>query len=200
MQPAILAYCVLKGGRAKVNGQTYFAGSQVVDQFLPELYAALGLNYPKFFKMDNLAKLAFLATEALLQSVPNPLHANDNVAQFFMNADSSLDTDLVHQAMINEHRNVSPSVFVYTLPNILMGEIAIKNKWHGENLFILAPDFNVIDWLNEARLLFDLQKATYCIGGWVNCLNGNYEAKLVLAAAYQPAQITIETLKDEFAV
>src|SRR3712207_7721599 len=33
----------------------------------------------------------------------------------------------------------SPSVFVYTLPNIVTGEIAIRNHYHGETHFFVIP-------------------------------------------------------------
>ena len=37
--------------------------------FFNDLYNALKLNYPKFFKMDNLCKTVFLANEVLLKNI-----------------------------------------------------------------------------------------------------------------------------------
>jgi hypothetical protein len=37
-------------------------------EFSKKAYHHLGLSYPKFFKMDNLSKLAFLGAELLLKA------------------------------------------------------------------------------------------------------------------------------------
>ena len=94
-----------------------------------------------------------------------------------------MDTDTKHQQLINGGKKVSPAVFVYTLPNIMMGEIAIKNKWYGENLLILVPDFNFEEWVLEADLLISSGKATYCLGGWVDVYQDNYQVQLYLVEA-----------------
>ncbi len=192
----IRAFCTIHGGRVVVNGaQEFLLESTSTSEFLASAYKGLKLDYPKFFKMDNLSRLAILGTAFLLEQEEN-LDGNDAVALCFMNAQSSLESDWNHQKLINQNRAVSPSVFVYTLPNILMGELAIKHNWHGENLFILANSFNVDDWLDEANKLFLLNKARYCIGGWVNVFEEQYELKLFFAEKGSSAKtISIEKIK-----
>ena len=56
---------------------------------------------------------------------------------------NSLDSDLKHQSGI-ENNAVSPAVFVYTLPNIVIGEISIKYKWKSEGVFFIDEE---IDYL-----------------------------------------------------
>ncbi|WP_321539372.1 hypothetical protein [Flavobacterium piscinae] len=87
--------------------------------------------------MDNLSKLAFLASEVLL-SEQIIAEAENNVALVFANRSSSLDTDVKFQQSIDDKENYypSPAVFVYTLPNICVGEISIKHQLKSENAFL----------------------------------------------------------------
>jgi 3-oxoacyl-[acyl-carrier-protein] synthase-1 len=63
----------------------------------------------------------------------------------------------------------SPSVFVYTLPNIVTGEIAIRNKFYGETSFYVLEhqdDAEINRLIAEAAL----DTATHSvIGGWLEC-------------------------------
>jgi len=56
----------------------------------------------------------------------------------------------------------SPSVFVYTLPNIVTGEIAIRNHFHGETSFYVLPD-------KDEQLMQRVIGATLA-GGSVQCV------------------------------
>ncbi|MBB1546825.1 MAG: 3-oxoacyl-ACP synthase, partial [Capnocytophaga sp.] len=98
--------------------------------FAKKALKALKVEYPKFFKMDNLSKLAFLAAEAVLS--PLSAEAKSRTALLFANRAASLDTDLKHQATIANPQEYypSPAVFVYTLPNICLGEISIRHQLH----------------------------------------------------------------------
>ena len=93
--------------------------------------------------MDNLSKLAFLAADLLLKNEVNEGEEN-NIALLFANKSSSLDTDVKHQESIADRQNYfpSPAVFVYTLPNICMGEISIRHKLYTENSFFIFAQFN----------------------------------------------------------
>ena len=142
----ITSYCRIKNQTIEVNGKAIPIGENNAGAgFLIEAYKQLGLNYPKFHKMDAMCKLGFIATEAALQG-SGFIERNkpENIAIVITNKSSSLDTDRVHQNSINDIDKYlpSPSVFVYTLPNIIIGEIAIKNKIIGENAFFVAESFD----------------------------------------------------------
>jgi len=145
------------------------------------VYKDLDLKYPKFHKMSNLAKLAFLGVE-ILKIDKNLEHYNDDeIALVFSNSYSSLDTDVLHQEKLDSiDAQASPSIFVYTLPNILMGEIAIRNKWFGENLFVLKEAFELEEWKTSANSLIQLNKAKAVIGGWVELFEEEFELKLFM--------------------
>ena len=139
------------------------------------------MNYPKFFKMDNLSKLAFIGSELLLKSVVDATTEN-NIALLFANKSSSLDTDVKYQNSISDDENYfpSPAVFVYTLPNICLGEIAIKNQLKSENSFFIFEAFNSEFMMNYANVLLDTKKADKVLCGWVEYFNEEYKAFLYL--------------------
>ena len=113
--------------------------------FLGNVYKSVELNYPKFFKMDKLCKLGTLAVELMIRNIPDFISFPKNeIAVVFSNNASSLESDRTHAAAIADKQNYfpSPSVFVYTLPNIVVGEIAIKHKITGENAFFVSEKFD----------------------------------------------------------
>lgn len=116
------------------------------DEIITELYRAHVGDYPKFFKMDGLCRLAFIASELVLQA-----EAKQNETQRFTPNETRNVILGNHSASIkndNEYLNTisdgnfypSPALFVYTLPNITTGEIAIRNKYFGETCFFVAEN------------------------------------------------------------
>jgi hypothetical protein len=67
---SISGYVIIKEGRVTYNGSLLFEFPETAPAtFFNDLYNALQINYPKFFKMDNLCKTVFLATEVLLKDI-----------------------------------------------------------------------------------------------------------------------------------
>jgi len=106
---------------------------------IAEFYRSLQIDYPKFYKMDNLSKLGFLASEMIFNDEDNRFIPREDIAVICFNSSSSLDIDTQYQKTIHDNENYfpSPSLFVYTLPNIVTGEIAIRNKFLGETSLCL---------------------------------------------------------------
>jgi len=131
---------------------------------ITELYRSLQLDYPKFFKMDGLSKLGFLASEVILKDDENRFEPREDVAIICFNSASSLDIDTQYQATIqvNENYFPSPSLFVYTLPNIVNGEIAIRNKFMGESFFYICKKFDALQIVDTVKNAF-LDKATSAV-------------------------------------
>lgn len=129
----------LKNNKVIVNGSLVFETGVNTDPitFFKEIYKFLGLNYPKFFKMDPLSKLGFLAVELLLSKTDNQNKENYNI--LLACSHSSIESDTHFQTTIDEPTNYfpSPAVFVYTLPNIVIGEIAIRHQIFGDNCMYL---------------------------------------------------------------
>jgi hypothetical protein len=163
-----------------VNGKELSIPKQdLPSYFFADAYKQLEINYPKFHKMDNLSKLGIIATEAALKGT-DFLKRNSpgDVAIIMSNKASSLDTDRTYQNTIKDknHYLPSPSVFVYTLPNIVIGEIAIKHKITGENAFFVNDAFDAQLLVNQAQIT--PSKAAIC--GWIDYDNGICDALIYL--------------------
>lgn len=134
------------------------------------IYKFMDLSYPKFYKMDILSKYGFLASEMLIsnqETLKN--YEDDAVVLIFANSNSSTLTDLKYQETIaSEKPTPSPSLFVYTLPNILLGEIAIRNKWYGENIFFVLPNFDAEFLANYATAILKKSDTNACLIAWVD--------------------------------
>jgi uncharacterized protein YqgQ len=165
-----------------VNGKVLFkSDDEDFSTFIKNAYKFLQTGYSKFFKMDNLSKLAFLAADILLKE-ENLNEVENNIALIFSNKASSLDTDRKHQAAIENDDAYfpSPAVFVYTLPNICLGEISIKYKLYSENSFFIFDGFNAEHLQLYANSLLRNEKAEKVLCGWINYDENNYEAFLYL--------------------
>ncbi len=145
--------------------------------WLTSIYRHLGIQYPKFFKMDNLCKTGLLAAEFAVRAsdmqVEEDGHPDWSVIVF--NKCSSLDNDKAYQETIKDADNYfpSPSVFVYTLANIVTGEIAIRHRLKGESCSYILPKFDAdeIYHVGLTGLLPEKQINNLLIG-WVNYLDG----------------------------
>lgn len=180
----IQSYCTIENGQVFVNGQLVFeADKPTFADFSKKAYQHFEMAYPKFFKMDSLSKLAFLASELLLKPVTHP-ETENNIALLFANKSSSLDTDVKYQESISDTENYfpSPAVFVYTLPNICLGEISIKHQLKSENTFFIFDAFNPDFTLQYANVLLDTAKSEKVLCGWVEYFKDDYKAFLYLVS------------------
>ena len=175
----------IKPGKLEVNGGSVFHSDAKSDlAFFKDLYLKLNLDYPKFYKMDEVSKLCFLAVEQLLKS-GNWSSENGNATAIVVGTtDGCLESDKKHLASITEEPNLpaSPATFVYTLPNIMLGEVCIRHGITGENTCLIMPyaDYTFIN--QYAHILFDEPETAFCIAGYVNYQPENYKCFLTLYA------------------
>lgn len=179
----IKSYCHIQENSVSLNGKSIFENKGVdFSSFMKSAYKHLNTNYPKFFKMDNLSKLAFLAADLLLNHEKVKPEKEENIAIVLSNRASSLDTDRKHQESIQDQENhyPSPSVFVYTLPNICMGEISIRHKLYSENSFFIFDNFNPSYLYDYSNSLIADGKAEKVLCGWADFDEKQYKAFLYL--------------------
>lgn len=135
---------------------------------LTTLYKQMIGNYPKFYKMDGLSRLGFVASEILLNAEKG--ETDKERAIIFFNHSSSIASDRNYKESINDKDNYfpSPSIFVYTLPNIVTGEIAIRNHFHGETSFFILPDKDerLMEEILQASCRDDQSKSF--LTGWID--------------------------------
>ena len=140
------------------------------DKLLVELYRRYAGDYPKFFKMDTLSRLGFVAAEILLQK-------EKVEAVIFANRSASIKNDTDYLATIAEGNYYpSPSLFVYTLPNIVTGEIAIRHHIQGETAFYILEKPEQLEPIVQSQITCC---PTPILAGWVECSAPNmFYAKL----------------------
>ncbi len=148
--------------------------------FAKILYKESGAEYPKFYKMSDMCKLGFLAAEFLLKDLGEVKAAEPHQKALVLACRaSSLHGDIEYSRTMN---NVpSPALFVYTLANIVTGEIAIRQCFRGEELMLVQNDPESREHEDYIRILMAEGKTKFCISGFVDYdESGNYIADLYL--------------------
>ncbi len=171
-----------------INGNTDYEipaeDAENLSTLAKSVYKNYGIKYPKFYKMDELSKLGFLASEILLKDTELLSdYKSEDIAVVLSNESASLNTDRKYQNTIDDRQNYypSPGVFVYTLPNIPVGEICIRNKIKGENIVFVSETFDKDFIFDYAQILFNTGKAKVCIAGQ---LDYAYPDKSYIAELY----------------
>lgn len=152
-------------------------------ELLLSAFRASGISYPKFHKMDTLSKAGFLATEILLEGTDGRFVPREDRAVILFNSASSLCDDRHYCKTIADPGNwfPSPAVFVYTLPNIVTGEIAIRNKYYGETCFYVLPEPDPESICRIVSDAFQDRMTSSAICGWVDCTDDDtFEAVVFL--------------------
>ena len=181
----IKSFCHIKNNTVSLNDSILYQDkTSGFSEFIKAAYKTIETNYPKFFKMDNLSKLSFLAADILLKNEGLDTEVDNNIAIIFSNKSSSLDTDRKYQESIQNKDSYypSPAVFVYTLPNICIGEISIKYKLYSENSFFIFANFNAEHLFAYTNSLLLTNKANEVLCGWVEFDDQHYEAFLYLVS------------------
>ncbi len=185
-QNIISNYSSIDQHQVILNGNTLpleDATGQSFSNFAKSVYKGQLSKYSKFYKMDNLSKLAFLASDLLLQdSVFTDKYPNDKIGVVLGNTSATLDTDTTYFDSVKDRNNYfpSPANFVYTLPNIMIGEICIKHKIQGENICLVTEYNDLEPVLNYANLLLDTNQCEACVAGFVDLVGEQYSATIVL--------------------
>ncbi|MGH2664191.1 3-oxoacyl-ACP synthase [Flavobacterium sp.] len=191
-------YCVIEENSVFANGQKLFElGNTSFSEFAKAAYKNFEIDYPKFFKMDNLSKLAFLTAEIILRNTTESEKEN-NIALVFANQSSSLDTDAKYQDSITDKENYfpSPAVFVYTLPNICIGEISIRHNLKSESAFFVFDAFPSEFMQNYAEMLLESGKAEKVVCGWIELYKEKYRSILYSVEKQGKSEHNKETINQ----
>jgi len=172
----------LKTKEVRITANEVFIDDQAIDtdgktgkELLRHLYTTYVGDYPKFYKMDPLSRLGFLASELLLRDEQPRLTDTDSRAVIFFNRSGSIADDTLYQATIApDNFFPEPARFVYTLPNIVTGEIAIRNRLFSETSFYLLPDEDEEMMERICKQAFNADPACRSIiAGWVEALTAD---------------------------
>ncbi len=169
----ISSYCTIEKGIVNLNGKEIFRSNNPLEFeiFAKEIYKTFEFSYPKYFKMDNLSKLGYVCSELLIRETKiTERYVKENISILFQNSASSLNTDIEYQkTYINKSEYFpSPALFVYTLPNIVIGEICIAHKITGENALFVSETFNHEALYSQVLNIFSTTKTEVIICGWID--------------------------------
>lgn len=172
----------IEQGQIHLNGSLSFSSGETATAFpifIREAFKNLGESNMKFYKMDDLCKLGYVAAGYLLK---DKVFLPQEIGILLANTSSSLDTDCKHQAIITKDGDVaaSPAVFVYTLPNVVAGEICIRHKIQGENTFFICRQYDEEALTEYAQIVMKKGKLKACIIGWCELLADSYKAEFKL--------------------
>jgi hypothetical protein len=195
----ISSSCVISNYSIRKDGVLLFQQTGMgIQDFLAAAYKALALEYPKFYKMDTLSKLGWLAAELLLKGFDRQAYSAENLGVVLSNSNASLDTDRRYFDTVKTF--ASPALFVYTLPNIVIGEICIRHDLKGENGFFVFDQFdpNFVQQYVSGLINNNILQA--CICGWVDVLKEDHKAALFLVEKSKRTEstFTAENLKKIF--
>lgn len=166
--------------RLVLQGEVVYKNEEgTLDDFMEAAFASLSIAYPKFYKMDRLSKLGFLAMELLASdSQLMQRYTAQQVALVLSNAHASLDTDF--QYYQSTKTMASPALFVYTLTNIVTGELCIRHGIKGENAFFVFPHFDAVQLCEYAEMVMASEKTQACVAGWVDVMGDQHDVFLYL--------------------
>ncbi len=142
---------------------------------LESMYRLHVTDYSKFFKMDKLSRAGFIATEL----IAGQRGIHEDCAVIIFTSTGSLANDLNYQKTMNEYP--SPALFVYTLPNIVTGEIAIRHKLQTETSCYLLPEKSWSDMEIIVRATMAASQCSQALYGWLDATENGYAADLRLA-------------------
>ncbi|MFT4022225.1 MAG: hypothetical protein QM664_00415 [Flavihumibacter sp.] len=177
----IISACSIRKGLVRIGHEETVVGEALpVAAFLHALYQYLQPAYPKWYKMDRLSQLGVLSALLLLRA-GMPGTDPFGRAIVLQSAHGCLDTDLRFVGQLDEIP--SPAVFVYTLPNIVIGEISIKFDCKGEQAMLLCekPDAGMLE--AYVASLFAEAHTEFCICGWLDIFGEEVSATLFAVKA-----------------
>lgn len=148
-------YCLIKEGEVNTDGKIQRFDTPDEVDWKAHLYKNLELSYSKFYKMDDLSKLTILGTTFLDQINAFDSYGEEEVSMIFCNSSASTHTDNKYLASCDTSKP-SPSLFVYTLPNICVGEFTIFKKYYGPGCFYIAE--SISDFQLEDLVMMELNK------------------------------------------
>ena len=163
-------------GQVNVDETQSFISSQTdFHTFSREAFKSREEANMKFYKMDDLCKLGYLASAWLLDGIE---YGEEECGIVMSGKYGCLDTDIRHQQIIDSEgdSSASPAVFVYTLPNVVAAEISIRHHIKGENIWFWSEDKTMSDIKKYASILAASRDLKYCIAAHIDFINGDYFA------------------------
>lgn len=162
-----LAHTRYRNGNFYVNGKRLATACGNLDQDLNNAWAALGIELPRFPRMDRSSKLVAIGGSAFfIEGGALAGNSKDTIGMVITGKHGSMDTDQKYQAQLVVDNHASPGMFVYTLPNIAMGEFSIQHGLYGSGLCLLNNALDLAQMLDACEILLHDHGMESVICGW----------------------------------
>jgi hypothetical protein len=167
---------ILKTG-TPIDTQSLIPDFRMTDT-IEDLFRQLQKPYPKFFKMDALCKWATYST--MLLEHAGTLTSGDpyGTALLMYTHHGCFETDLKYWETAKQ-QFASPALFVYTLPSIMLGEIAIYLKIKGYQNCSIVPDMMHSHVNTDVEAAYTLHGCDNLLVGWIDVFNDKAAVQLM---------------------
>ncbi len=173
-RPAQADYDVVK--RLRITPEGLWVDDQAValkgrgPALVTEIFKKYLADGSRFFKMDLYSRLAYVGTTLLAKDALEDAGSEDRALVIFTQNGSVL-ADRKHLSTFSHPDEFfpSPAVFINTLPNVVLGEIAVKNSIKGETTLVLLPDRDETAMQRIIEATVAATRPSVLICGWVDC-------------------------------
>lgn len=157
-------------------------------ELLANFYLQLNISYPKFFKMDISSKLGMLASCMLMSEIKktDPIKTGIICSTYH----GCLEVDKAFEQ--SRHEIPSPALFVYTLPNIALGEICIYHKIKGPQVCLIEEKLNPDLLITTALGIFERNRAEACIIGHLDAIENEISAQLAWVSKHPYSSTSLD--------
>ncbi len=171
----VISHWVIMNSEATARDNTLLQATPLAEP--EDLYRSLQCNYLKFFKMDKLCKWAWIGAECLLTNSNNTTGKPDpnKVAIVLGTTHGCIDVDKRYNESLPM---ASPALFVYTLPNIMLGEICIRQGFKGEQLCTVNEEFDIPGLCFSVQDIMTHNDMDACLCGWVDVTEDRHDVCL----------------------
>lgn len=173
-RPAKAGYEVVK--RLRITPEGLWMDDQAVplenrgSALVTEIFKKYLADGSRFFKMDLYSRLAYVGTTLLAKDALEDAGSEDRALVIFTQNGSVL-ADRKHLSTFSHPDEFfpSPAVFINTLPNVVLGEIAVKNSIKGETTLVLLSDRDETAMQRIIEATVAATRPSVLICGWVDC-------------------------------
>lgn len=149
---------------------------ETITDYAVAAFRTLDTPYPKFFKMDILSKVVYTAVAMLVKEGHINADWLNDTATCITTTHGCLDVDEKFEQ--SRSALASPALFVYTLPNIMLGEICIKHQFKGEQLCTIGGVNEALALYDYISLLLAENHAKQAIIGYADAYNDKINVQL----------------------
>ena len=139
---------------------------------ITRLYKECLSDDARYYKMDLFSRLAYVGT-GLLAKDNLAGCAPEDIGLLIFTKNGSVLADRKHLSTFSQEYYPSPAIFINTLPNVVLGEIAVTHQIKGETTLVMLSGENTELMENILAATLNATQPSALITGWVDCESEN---------------------------